>query len=157
VLFWSGIWFAKLIFLKIIFKENFINLRIVIWIYIYTYSGTPPARPPTGRHLIGRVRGTGVVASHLHSSRFHVCYYRDHWSLHFCKSFLDWKLFAFVLRGAWTYRYCTIKPHNRKSRYRQYKFQKSLQYKFVHVTLAFTALALTPASLYPRCFRIKTT
>jgi len=34
---------------------------------MYIYSGTPLARPPTGRHLIGRVSGTGVVASHLHS------------------------------------------------------------------------------------------
>jgi len=32
VLFWSGIWYAKLIFLKIIFKENFIYFKSVIWI-----------------------------------------------------------------------------------------------------------------------------
>jgi len=28
--FWSGIWYGKLIFLKIIFKENFIYLKNVI-------------------------------------------------------------------------------------------------------------------------------
>jgi len=35
----------------------------------YIYSGTPLARPRTGRHSIGRFSGTGVVvsASHLHS------------------------------------------------------------------------------------------
>jgi len=44
--------------MKIIFKH-------VIWIYIH--SGTPLARPPTGRRTIGRVSGAGVVASHLHS------------------------------------------------------------------------------------------
>jgi len=33
VLFWSGISHGKLIFLKIIFKENFIYLKIVIQIY----------------------------------------------------------------------------------------------------------------------------
>jgi len=65
VLFSSGIWYGKLIFLKIIFKENFIYLKNVIGIYIY--SGTPLARPPIGRHSIGRVSGTGLVASHLHS------------------------------------------------------------------------------------------
>jgi len=48
-----------------IFKENFICLRNVIWIYIY--SGTQITRPPAGRHSIGRVSGTGVVASCLHS------------------------------------------------------------------------------------------
>jgi len=36
---------------------------------VYT---TPLARPPTGRYSIGSVSGTGVVASHLHSLRFHV-------------------------------------------------------------------------------------
>jgi len=34
VLFWSGIWYAKLIFLKIISKENFVYPKNVIWIYI---------------------------------------------------------------------------------------------------------------------------
>ena len=57
MLFWPGIWYGKLIFLKIIFKENFIYLKNVIW--IYTCSGTPPARPPTGGHSIGRVEGLG--------------------------------------------------------------------------------------------------
>jgi len=33
VLFWSGICYGKLIFLKIISKENFIYLKIVIQIY----------------------------------------------------------------------------------------------------------------------------
>jgi len=33
VLFWSWIWYGKLIFLKVIFKENFIYLKNVIWIY----------------------------------------------------------------------------------------------------------------------------
>jgi len=36
VLFWSEIWYGKLILLKIIFKENFICLTNVIWKYIYT-------------------------------------------------------------------------------------------------------------------------
>jgi len=43
------------------------------------YSGTPLAQPLTGRHSIGRVSGAGqpagVVASQLHSYRFHVGYY----------------------------------------------------------------------------------
>jgi len=34
VLFWSGIWFGKLAFLNIIFKENFIYLKTLIKIYI---------------------------------------------------------------------------------------------------------------------------
>ena len=33
VLFWSGIWYGKLIFLKLVFRENFIYLKNVIWIY----------------------------------------------------------------------------------------------------------------------------
>jgi len=53
--FWSAIWYRKLIFLKITFKENFIFLKNVIWIYIH--SGTPLARPPTGRDSIDRVQG----------------------------------------------------------------------------------------------------
>ena len=65
VLFWSGIWYGKQIFMKIIFKENFIYLKNVIWIYLY--SGNPITRPPTGRHSIGRASGAGMVASHLHS------------------------------------------------------------------------------------------
>jgi len=68
VLVWSGIWSGKLIFLKIIFEENFVCLKNVIWIYsIYIYSGTPLVRPTTGQHSIGRFSGAGVVASHLHS------------------------------------------------------------------------------------------
>jgi len=31
------------------------------------YSGTPLARPPTGRHSVGRVSRAEGVASHLHS------------------------------------------------------------------------------------------
>jgi len=54
-----------LLLLKIIMKNFFIYFKIVIGIYIY--SGTPLARPPTGRHSIGRVNGAGVVASHLYS------------------------------------------------------------------------------------------
>jgi len=57
VLFSSGIWYEKLIFLKTIFKENFIYFKNVTWLYLY--SGTPVARPPTGRHSIGRVAGWG--------------------------------------------------------------------------------------------------
>ena len=34
VLFWSGIWYGTLIFQKIIFKENFVFPKNVIWIYI---------------------------------------------------------------------------------------------------------------------------
>jgi len=48
-----------------ILNEKFIYLKNVIWIYIY--SGTALARPPTGWHSIGRVSRAGVVASHLHS------------------------------------------------------------------------------------------
>jgi len=97
VLVWSGIWSGKLIFLKIIFEENFVRLKNVIWIYsIYIYSRTPLARAPTGRHSIGRVNGAGMVASHLHSLRGHV----SSRSLHFYNSFLDWELFSFVLRAA---------------------------------------------------------
>jgi len=39
----SEIWNGMLIFLKIIFEENFIH-------HIDIYSGTPITRPPTGRH-----------------------------------------------------------------------------------------------------------
>jgi len=35
VLFSLGIWYGKLNFLTIIFEENFIYLKNVIWIYIY--------------------------------------------------------------------------------------------------------------------------
>jgi len=62
--FWLGVWDRQLIFLKILFKENFIYLKNVIWIYLY--SGTP-ITPPTGRHSISCVSGVGSVASHLHS------------------------------------------------------------------------------------------
>ena len=96
------------------------------WIY-YLYSGTPLTRPPTGRHSIGRISGTGMVASHLHSWRFQVLSP----SLHFYNYFLDWKLFSFFLRAAIAYRYYKIKSHNGKSRCRQYRFQKSLQHEFV--------------------------
>jgi len=34
---------------------------------VYINSRTPLAVPPIGRHSIGRVSETGVVASHLHS------------------------------------------------------------------------------------------
>jgi len=57
VLFSSGIWYGRLIFLKIIFKENCIFLKNVFW--IFAYSGTPLARPSTGRHSIRRVTGLG--------------------------------------------------------------------------------------------------
>ena len=109
MLFSSGIWYGKLIFLKLIFKENFIYLKNVIGLYIY--SGTPLARPPTGRRSIGCVNGTGVVASHLYSSRFPVLSR----SLHFCNYFLDWKLYRFVLRAVIAY---NLKSHNRKRRCR---------------------------------------
>ena len=66
MLFWSGIWYGKLIFLKIIFKENFVYLKCHLDIYII-YSGTPVARPPAGRLSIGHVSGAVMVASHLHS------------------------------------------------------------------------------------------
>jgi len=46
--FLSGIWYEKLIFLKIFFKEKFIYLKNIFWMYIY--SGTPPARPPIGQY-----------------------------------------------------------------------------------------------------------
>jgi len=35
-------------------------------------------------------------------------------SRHFYNSFLDWKLFSFVLRAAIAHRYCTVKSHNGK-------------------------------------------
>jgi len=125
VLFWSGIWYGMLIFLKIIFKESFIYLKCHLEIYIY--SETLLARPPTGRHWTGRVGRVEVVAPHLHSWRFHVLSR----SLHFYNSFLDWKLFSFVLRAAIAYPYFTIKSHNGKNRCRRYKFKNSLQYEFV--------------------------
>ena len=60
VSFWSGTWYRKLIFLKITFKEHCIYFKNVIWLYIH--SGTPLARPPTGRYSIGHVSGsTGRV------------------------------------------------------------------------------------------------
>jgi len=53
---------GKLIFRNTIFENNFIYLKNVIWIYtVHVYSGTPLAKPPTGRHSIGRVSGTGVA------------------------------------------------------------------------------------------------
>jgi len=39
----------------------FIYLKNIIWIHLY--SGTTLARPPTGRHSIGRIAGLGWVAS----------------------------------------------------------------------------------------------
>jgi len=39
VLFWSGIWYGKLIFLKLLFTENFLYPKNIIWIYMY--SGSP--------------------------------------------------------------------------------------------------------------------
>jgi len=124
MLFWSGISYGKLILLKIIFKENFIYLRNVIWIYIY--SGTPLARTPTGRHSIGRASGVGVATSHFIPKGF--MYYGDHFIskiLSLIESYLA------VLHAAIAYRYCAIKSHNGKSRCRQYKFRKSLPYEFV--------------------------
>jgi len=93
------------------------------------YSGTPLAWPPTGRHSISRVSGAAgwggrVILVFLKASCIVAI-------ISFLHSFLDWKLFSFVLRAAIPHRYCTIKSHNGKSRYRQYKFQKSLQYEFV--------------------------
>ena len=55
-------------------------------------------------------------------------YYPDHFIskiLSLIESYLD------VLHVAIAYRCCTIKPYNGKSRCRQYKFRKSLQYEFV--------------------------
>jgi len=74
VLFWSGIWYGKLIFLKLTFKENFIYLKNVIWIYIC--SGTQLARPPTGRHSIGRFSVAGWSRHTCIPKGF--IYYRDH-------------------------------------------------------------------------------
>ena len=37
--------------------STIIYLKNIIWVYIYICSGTPLARPPTGRHSIRRVSG----------------------------------------------------------------------------------------------------
>jgi len=58
--FWSRIWHGKLVFLKTIFKEILFTQKCHLDIYIC--SGTPLARPSTGRHWIGRVNGARVVA-----------------------------------------------------------------------------------------------
>jgi len=50
-----------MVLLKII-KKKFIYAKTVIWLYIGLCCGTPLARPPAGRHWIGRVSGAGVVA-----------------------------------------------------------------------------------------------
>jgi len=65
---------------------------------VYIYSGTPLARPPTGRRSIGSVNGTGVVASHLHSWRFHVGYYRDHFISTSLSSIESYLALSYVLR-----------------------------------------------------------
>ena len=65
MVFRSGIWYGKLIFLKIIFKANFIHLKNVICIYIYIYSGIPLAGPPTGLHSIGHVSGAAGWGGHV--------------------------------------------------------------------------------------------
>ena len=127
MLFWSWIWYGKLIFLKIIFEQNFFYLKNVIWIYILYIQLNSASTTTQWTTLNWSCSGAGVVASQLHSWRLHVLSR----SLNFCNSFLDWKLFSFVLRAAIAYRYCTIKSHNGKSRCRQYKIQMSLQYEFV--------------------------
>jgi len=101
------------------------------------YVGFIPSCPP---HILQQncahaLDGTQlVVLGGLGWSR-HTCipkgfmHYRDHFISTSC--FLDWKLFNFVLRAAIAYRYCTIKSHNGKSLWREYKFQKILQCEFV--------------------------
>jgi len=97
VLFSSGIWYEKLIFLKTIFKENFIYFKNVTWLYLY--SGTPVARPPTGRHSIGPVSGLGWSRHTCIPKGF--MHYRDH--------FISTTLYSiescFVLPAAIAYRY----------------------------------------------------
>ena len=64
VVFWSGIWYGKLIFLKIIFKENFIYLKSVIWIQAYAVELRQHDHPLDGTQL--------VVSAELGWSR-HTC------------------------------------------------------------------------------------
>jgi len=40
VLYWSGICYVKLIFLKLTFTENLFCLKNIIWIYVYTVELT---------------------------------------------------------------------------------------------------------------------
>jgi len=105
--------------------------------YIYIYSGTTLARPPTGRHSICRVAGLGW-------SR-HTCISR---SLHFYNYFLDWKLFSFVLRGA----ICLVsllyyKFTQRKKSMSAVQIPAKFTVWVCCVTLALTARALTRTSL----------
>ena len=94
---------------------------------IRIYSGTPLARPPTGRHSTGRFSLAGWSRHSCIPKGF--MYYRDHFiSTIVC---LIERYLVFVLSAAIVYRFCTIKSHHGKSRCRQYKFQKSLQYEFV--------------------------
>ena len=46
-------------FLKIIFKENFVYPKNIVWMYT---SGTPITQQPTGRHSIGRCYGRVTLA-----------------------------------------------------------------------------------------------
>jgi len=52
---WKADFFRKYYLTKL----TFIYLKNIIWIYIY--SGTPLARPPTGWHSIVRFSGAGRV------------------------------------------------------------------------------------------------
>jgi len=61
--------------------------------HIYIYSGTPLARPPAGRHLIGRVRG--LVASDMHSKGF--IYYRDNFISTILSLIKSYSAFPYVL------------------------------------------------------------
>jgi len=67
VLFRSDIWYGKLIFLKIIFKETFIYLKIVIWIEIYSLQWNSASTTTHWMTLSWSCSGAGLVESHLHS------------------------------------------------------------------------------------------
>jgi len=74
MLFWSELWYGKLIFLKLFLEKILSSSKMSFW---YIYSGTTRARRPTGRHSVGRVSGAGVVASHTCIPNGFI-YYRDH-------------------------------------------------------------------------------
>jgi len=77
-------------------------------------------------------------------------YYCYSLSLHFYNSLLDWKFVSF----ATAYRYCSLcyKIAQRKKSMSAVQLPQEFTISVCYVTLAPTALALTPTSLYPRCF-----
>jgi len=137
-------WFFGIKFLKKISSTSKMSFDIC------TYSGTPLARPHS-------LDGTQLVVSAALEWSRHTCilkgfmYHCYSLSLRFYNSLLEWKLFSF----ARAYRYCSLyyKIAQRTISMSAVQIPQELTISVCYVTLAATALALTPTSLYPPCFR----